>query len=1096
MSNINNNKRLKRGKKEISTKSLSMSKSMSGLPQRPPEGMVDLRMTRPPDALRRPIDDSLDMSRAAISLLPDESSPTRKVGTGQADNIEIDTRIKRQATGFVARNLEDKRKEVEEKYYGKKRRGEGTAIEIKDDQPQGMFDDITPEQQDRMRAMLNNFCTLETDKLLNDISLKQFGIDAGKVITNAIVQELCTINPTITKLDMTDCTEVSDVGLWSIARHLGSKIKSLSLSGCHQLTNIGLRSLSLKCANLETLDFTGCHRLDDQSLLTLASGCYNLKHMILTDCTTISDNGVATLAQACPELIALDLRGCTNVGEFGDKALKAIGEYCSSLNQLNLMACKRVEDPGLISIANGCHYLNVLKLSGCGGISGDALKALCRNSLNMNSFMLSGSRLINNKDVDYALRNSAMKHTLTELDLSYTKNLTDTATASIVELLPQLKVLNLSGTNTSDQTTTLITNSCKNIRHLDLSFIADGFRLTDNSVHTLAQGVSGLTALKLDGNKYITTKTLMSYIGSALEFCEMSPTYVGYRPKDNCESLILEKEKFVRDTNAVIILQGLFRRKKAYWKWRELRRWWLINKVIPRAQACYRGYKQRLKYYIMKNIILLNRKALIIQTIFRTATQRWIKDRKLRELHFLQYKERCAITIQRLYWGMLGRRIVINRRDEVANEKILQARLRAKREVNALFIQKNFRAYRSRIRVTHLRWLREISRDRIALEERCIRIIQRILRGKFGRIRFQKRVDEVKFAKLMFLSARDIQRVVRGHHGRTHAEAVRREKFRILRNKMAREIQRVFRGSRGRILAAITKALTELRAKNQWYAREIQRCIRGALARMRLVGQKEEKEKIRLRNVMSQRIQRIFRGHKGKEALEIEREIQRMELLAAPLFVKLKEQEEIFHKQAKLVRQLSFKDQLLEEGLRQVEKELMHVMVTNAKFTDCDKITGIPQRFLTKYLRVRLKDHFEHEEEVFKQRRSELRKEQKVELELEEKVSHTRRELVPMTTGLIKKVKENRSSRLRKLVRDQRAASTRIQALWRRALVRITYLEVDRDYWIECYDEKQGEKPYYYNTSSEVTAWRMPRAYKLFAYIHKQDGEIDLGVIL
>ena len=157
MNSINNNKRIKRGKKEISTKSLSMSKSMSGLPQRPPEGMVDLRMTRPPEALRRPLDDSLDMSRAALSLLPNESSPVRKVGTGQRDNIEADTRIKRQATGFVARNLDDKRKEAEEKFYGKKRRGEGTAVDIKDDQPAGMFDDITPEQQDRMRAMLNNF---------------------------------------------------------------------------------------------------------------------------------------------------------------------------------------------------------------------------------------------------------------------------------------------------------------------------------------------------------------------------------------------------------------------------------------------------------------------------------------------------------------------------------------------------------------------------------------------------------------------------------------------------------------------------------------------------------------------------------------------------------------------------------------------------------------------------------------------------------------------------------------------------------------------------------------------------------------------------
>jgi hypothetical protein len=268
---------------------------------------------------------------------------------------------------------------------------------------------------------------------------------------------------------------------------------------------------------------------------------------------------------------------------------------------------------------------------------------------------------------------------------------------------------------------------------------------------------------------------------------------------------------------------------------------------------------------------------------------------------------------------MLGRRKVLIKRDIVANQHIREARLRAKRELTAMYLQKIWHAYKARIRVTELRYWREISRDREALVKRSMRVIQRIAHGKLGRMKFRVREAEVALFELQFQKARDCQRVFRGHVGRTYAEAVRREKFRVLRNRMATEIQRVYRGGRGRILASITRALTELREKNQWYAREIQRCMRGKMTRNHLMGAKEEKERIRIRSVMSQRIQRIFRGHKGREACELERELQIMEQLAAPLFLRLKEEEEVFQKQARLVRQLAYKDELREENLRQVE---------------------------------------------------------------------------------------------------------------------------------------------------------------------------------
>ncbi len=102
---------------------------------------------------------------------------------------------------------------------------------------------------------------------------------------------------------------------------------------------------------------------------------------------------------------------------------------------------------------------------------------------------------------------------------------------------------------------------------------------------------------------------------------------------------------------------------------------------------------------------------------------------------------------------------------------------------------------------------------------------------------------------------------------------------------------------------------------------------------------------------------------------------------------------------------------------------------------------------------------------------------------LQEKIAYARRELVPLTTGLIERAKKERTQKLRHHVRLVRKSASQIQKLWRGALVRMAYLDPGRGYWIECEDEEQGDAPYYYNTYTEKTAWKMPPAYRYF-HVH------------
>jgi hypothetical protein len=113
----------------------------------------------------------------------------------------------------------------------------------------------------------------------------------------------------------------------------------------------------------------------------------------------------------------------------------------------------------------------------------------------------------------------------------------------------------------------------------------------------------------------------------------------------------------------------------------------------------------------------------------------------------------------------------------------------------------------------------------------------------------------------------------------------------------------------------------------------------------------------------------------------------------------LKMYEENAIEMERVVSRMSGTDRRMEKEIQDLETEFLQCMETSAKFTDCDKINGMPQRFLTKYLRIRLKDHYDHEKALFDCRRIELQVKRIEFRELEKNIAATRRELIPLTTG-------------------------------------------------------------------------------------------------
>jgi hypothetical protein len=970
----------------------------------------------------------------------------------------------------------------------KKRREKKNKSPTKESHKDGaLFEDLSPEAQRRLNAMLRNFCTEDDGAMRREISLQQYAIDSGEMITNATVQELCVVQPNIDYLNLTSCGLITDVALWTIARHCPG-IKHLILSGCDKITNVGLRSLSIRCSELETLDFTNCKLLDDIGLSTIACGCWKLEKLLLVNCSGITDTGIGKVVKACARLKILDMHGCTRVGEFGDHALKEIGAFCSQLHYLDLTGCRHVHNEGLTALARGCQLVETVHLSGCDGVTGAGISQLCKHMTNLKHLSMTGCKSLTDLDVA-AFKNSLFKDKLKTLNLSGCTNLTNQGVRAVCDVFGEVLFnLDISGCSINDRMMDIICDTCPKLRSLDISRCR---KLTDYTVHKLTSDVTSLTTLKLDGNDRIDTKTVAMVGAKGLEFAQLASEWFGFRPKNNAAGLIIAKETWRFETMHALKIQCAIRRKLAWAVYREKRRMWIVARAIPKYQALYRGYKVKLKFLAYKEFMHRNVMARRIQTKFRKFWQSMELYRRQRSVRIAKKKLHSAMQIQRVYWGMKGRHRAIDRRNQLANERLEEARKQAEREVKALVIQCAARVMKARMRMTLMKEQRRVRLIREAHADFSARLIQRVNRGRVGR----NKAAYVRWLKarqaLMWRCAREVQRVYRGHAARLLANRLRAERDHRIRMAAATVLQCFWRQCRARMIVAILRALDVMRKKQNFNALEIQRVYRGFRARIEIAAMLSDLKTHlhKLRCVIL--IQTTFRGHKAREMAEVERALKKMEVKTKPLIALLRDLEEEGIALTKKSHLLDGKMAIAEKEIHEITRELEYATLTTSKFTDSSRVNGIPQRFLTKYLIVRLQDHQKNEEAAIKRLHQELVDSKGMLRNVDRRIRAAQRELVPLTTGLIDKTKKERFVRLRMQVRLIRASATKIQALIRGAQVRMVYKHYARDYWIECYDLDQGPDPYYYNTYTLETAWRPPAAWKLFVGRYNAVKELE-----
>ncbi|KAG5552865.1 hypothetical protein RHGRI_010839 [Rhododendron griersonianum] len=158
------------------------------------------------------------------------------------------------------------------------------------------------------------------------------------------------------ELDLTD-NEIDDEGLKSISRC--SKLSSLKLGICLNITDKGLAHIGMCCSKLMELDLYRSAGITDSGILTVAGGCPGLEMINTSYCQDITNSSLISLSK-CSKLNTLESRGCSLITSLG---IMAIAAGCKQLIKLDIKKCCNVDDTGMIPLAHFSQNLRQINLS-------------------------------------------------------------------------------------------------------------------------------------------------------------------------------------------------------------------------------------------------------------------------------------------------------------------------------------------------------------------------------------------------------------------------------------------------------------------------------------------------------------------------------------------------------------------------------------------------------------------------------------------------------------------------------------------------------------------------------------------------------------
>jgi hypothetical protein len=307
----------------------------------------------------------------------------------------------------------------------------------------------------------------------------------------------------ITRLDLSDCQQLTDTAVERIAMNTHTTLESLVLQGGH-FTDAGVCKLAMSCGRLTDLRISDCAHVTFETLRSLATSCRYLRTLSLRNCVNIiGETGRAAEEKSsapaslwrCLESVDLDF--CTNVS---DHTVLFIAKRSPKLKSLTLSSCNLISDLSVECLPLFCKDLERISLSNCVLISDKAVGSL--SSLpRLTSLNLHNCNRITNQAV-FSLALHARK--LTKLDISWCRRLSDDAILQLRDGVRGIEELSLEELSISPYAVSALSSHCEMLRSLNLAYTN-----TDaDSLLRLAKGCSHLCDLDVTGCRSLSIENL------------------------------------------------------------------------------------------------------------------------------------------------------------------------------------------------------------------------------------------------------------------------------------------------------------------------------------------------------------------------------------------------------------------------------------------------------------------------------------------------------------------------------------------------------------------------------------------------------------
>ncbi|KAJ4951560.1 hypothetical protein NE237_028392 [Protea cynaroides] len=353
---------------------------------------------------------------------------------------------------------------------------------------------------------------------LQSISVK----DCPRVGDQGVASLLSSTTCVMTKVKLQG-VRVTDVSL-AVLGHYGKAVTDIVLTGLQNVSERGFWAMGNACGllKLKSITITSCRGVTDLGLEAFGKGCPNLKQLCIRKCSFLSDNGLAAFAKIAVSLECLQLEECNRITQRG--VLGALSSCGAKMKTLSLVKCMGIKDMVLeLPVLSPCESLRSLCIRNCPGFGTSSLAMVGKLCPQLQHIDLSGLCGITDAGILPLIGNCEAG--LVKVNVSGCMNLTDAVVKAIASRHGgTLQLLNLDGCRKiTDASLVAIAESCEILHDLDVSKSA----ITDYGIATLSSAKQlDLQILSLSGCSNVTDKSipplgkLETLVGLNLQQCK------------------------------------------------------------------------------------------------------------------------------------------------------------------------------------------------------------------------------------------------------------------------------------------------------------------------------------------------------------------------------------------------------------------------------------------------------------------------------------------------------------------------------------------------------------------------------------------------